>query len=90
MESWCVDSKPESTHDKSTLKRLESTPIDFRVEFLVKYSKLELMLANFKLEFIVKLEFPTTLIKKVSFSGNLIFSVCHYQNSLNQNSFVVW
>jgi hypothetical protein len=51
------DSKPESTLEDSSLKSSKSTFIDFGVESFSKYSKLELVLADSKLEFIVELEF---------------------------------
>jgi hypothetical protein len=58
-----IDFKLESAHDDSTMKSLKSTLIDFGVEFLVRYSKLELVLVNSKLEFTVELEIPTSLVK---------------------------
>jgi hypothetical protein len=54
----------EFAHDDSTMKSLKSTLIDFGVEFLVMYSKLDLVLVNSKLEFIVELEIPTSLVER--------------------------
>ncbi len=65
MESYVhIDSKLESAHDDSTMKSLKSTLINFGVEFLVRYSKLELVLVNSKLEFTVELEIPTSLVER--------------------------
>jgi hypothetical protein len=58
-----IDFKLEYAHDDSIMKSLKSILIDSGVEFLVRYSKLELVLVNSKLEFTVELKIPTSLVK---------------------------
>jgi hypothetical protein len=68
------DSKHESTFEDSTLKSLESTPTDSRVESFVKYSKPELVLTDSKLEFIVELKFSSLLVEFQFFGLSLLES----------------
>jgi hypothetical protein len=49
----------ELVYDDFKLKSLESTSTNFRVESLVGYFKLELFMANSRLEIVVELKFPT-------------------------------
>jgi hypothetical protein len=53
------------------LRSLESTPIDFAMESFVRYSKLELVLGDSKLEFIVEPKFPSLLVDFQFFNSAL-------------------
>jgi hypothetical protein len=67
-------SKHESTFEDSTLKSLKSTPTDSKVESFVKYSKLELVLTNSKLEFMAELKFSSLLVEFQFFGLSLLKS----------------
>jgi hypothetical protein len=64
MEYFCVDSISKLLCIDSKPKCSKSTLVDYRVEFLFKYFKPKLILADFNSKFVYKPKSPTTTLEK--------------------------